>query len=158
MAREEHCKQISLAYEGNARNVWATLGLLLLMACVLSQSTLLRLQVALQGNCLKQALCCMHFSGLSHSGSGSRVVHKGRDSVGPALCALPKSEQLRRPGTWRVHTPQMSGASYHLPHPSHSVSWVCSGSAVSCVSSGELISGCNPPGGCQLSRIPGRLG
>ena len=26
------------------------------------------------------------------------------------------------------------------------------------VSSGELISGCNPPGGCQLSRNPGRLG
>ena len=27
-----------------------------------------------------------------------------------------------------------------------------------CVSSGELISGCNPPGGCHPSRIPGRLG
>ena len=26
-----------------------------------------------------------------------------------------------------------------------------------CVSSGELISGCNPPGRCQPSRIPGRL-
>ena len=26
------------------------------------------------------------------------------------------------------------------------------------VSSGELISGCDPPGGCQPSRIPGRLG
>ena len=38
---------------------------------------------------------------------------------------------------------------------------MCSGSAFSgvpCVSSGELISGCDPPGGCQLSRIPGRLG
>ena len=35
------------------------------------------------------------------------------------------------------------GASYHLPHPSRSVSWVCSGSAISgvlCVSSVELIS------------------
>ena len=31
-------------------------------------------------------------------------------------------------------------------------------SGVSCISSGELISGCDPPGGCQLSRIPGRLG
>ena len=31
-------------------------------------------------------------------------------------------------------------------------------SGVSCVSSGELISGCDPPGGCQPSRIPGRLG
>ena len=48
-----------------------------------------------------------------------------------------------------------------LPRPSRSVSWVHSKSAVSavlCVSSGELISGCDPPGGCQPSRIPGRLG
>ena len=44
--REEHCKQISLAC---AHSVLATLGLALLMACVLPQSTLLRLQVALQG-------------------------------------------------------------------------------------------------------------
>ena len=35
--------------------------------------------------------------------------------------------------------------------------WVCSGSTVSgvpCVSSGELISDCDPPGGCQPFRIP----
>ena len=31
-------------------------------------------------------------------------------------------------------------------------------SGVPCVSSGELISGCDPPGRCQPSRIPGRLG
>ena len=31
-------------------------------------------------------------------------------------------------------------------------------SGVPCVSSGELISGSDPPGGCQPSRIPGRLG
>jgi len=44
--------------------------------------------------------------------------------------------------------------------PSCSVSWVCSRSAVSgvlCVSSGVLISGCDPPDGCQPSRTPGRL-
>ena len=33
--------------------------------------------------------------GLNHSGSGSWVLHKGTDSVGPAFCALPRSEQLR---------------------------------------------------------------
>ena len=85
---------------GSARSVPATLGLPLLMECVLSQSTLLRLQVALQGNCLRQALGCMHFPGLSHSGSGSQVLHKGPDSVGPAFCALPRSEKFRRPGAW----------------------------------------------------------
>ena len=31
-------------------------------------------------------------------------------------------------------------------------------SGVPCVSSGELISGCDPPGGYQLSRFPGKLG
>ena len=33
---------------------------------------------------------------------------------------------------------------------------MCAG--VLCVSSGELISGCDPPGACQLSRIPGTFG
>ena len=59
------------------------------------------------------------------------------------------------------HTLPRCSAAYHLPGSSHSVSRVCSGSTISgvlCVSSGELISGCNTPGGCQPSRIPGRLG
>ena len=79
-------------------HVWATLGLPPLMVCVLSQSTLLSLQVALQGNCLKRALGCVHFPGQSHSGSGSWILHKGAYSVGLAFCALPRFEQLRRPG------------------------------------------------------------
>ena len=55
---------------------------------------------------------------------------------------------------------QVYGASYHHPVPSCLVSWVHSKSAVSgvpCVTSGGLISGCDPPGRCQPSRIPGRL-
>ena len=47
------------------------------------------------GNCLRLALGCMHFPGLSRSGSGTWVVLRGADSVGPAFCALPRSEQLR---------------------------------------------------------------
>ena len=77
------------------------------------------------------------FSGLSHSGSGSWVLHRGADSVGPAFCALPMSEELRRPGAWRVHTPQVWCVL--SPRPSRLVSWMRSGSAVSgvlCVSSG----------------------
>ena len=96
---------------------------------------------------------------------------------GPGLCALPRSKPLRFrvSGTpTRAQTllglrfvslpgpsssggqvlgeytlPRWGGASYHLPCPSRSVSWVCSGSTISgvpCVSSGELISGCDPPG------------
>ena len=49
---------------------------------------------------LRPALGCMHFPGLSRSGSGTRVLHKGADSVGPAFCALPRSKQLRWPGAW----------------------------------------------------------
>ena len=47
------------------------------------------------GNCLRPALGCMHLPGLSRSGSGTRVVLRGADLVGPAFCALPRSEQLR---------------------------------------------------------------
>ena len=144
MGRDEHYKQKSLACVRSAHSVLATLGLPLLTACVLSQSTLLRLQVALWGNCLRQALGCVHFPGLSRSGSW--VLYKGTDSVRHVFCAFPRSEQLRRPGAWQVHSSQVGGggASYHLPGSSCSVSWLCSGSTVSgvpCVSSGELISG-----------------
>ena len=92
-------------------------------ACVLSWSTLFRFQVALQANYLKWALGCMHFPSLSHSGSVSRVFHKGAYLVGPVFCALPRSEQLRQQGAWRAHSPQVGGGSYHLPGPSPSVSW-----------------------------------
>ena len=52
---------------------------------------------------------CVYFPGLSCSGSGSQVLHKGTDSVGPAFCALPRSEQVTRylvstvTPRWRVH-------------------------------------------------------
>ena len=159
MGREEHWRQISLACVGSARSVSATMGLPPLTTCVLSQSTLLRLQVALQGNCPKWALGFMHCPGLSHSGSGSQVLHKGTNSVGPVFCAL---TGLSSSGDKMLgeHTLPTCGLSYCLPHPSRSVSWVRSRSTISgvlCVSSRELISGCDPPGRCQPSRIPGRL-
>ena len=46
-------------------------------------------------NCQRRALDCVHFPGLSRSGSGSQVLHKSTDWVGPAFCALPRSKQLR---------------------------------------------------------------
>ena len=157
---EEHCKQISLACVGSARSVWATLGLPPLKACVLSQSTLLKLWVALQENCLQWALGCMHFPGLSCSGSDSRVLHKTQTWLGLRFVPFPGLSRLGDQ-VLGEHTLLRCSASYHLPGPSHSVSWVCSGSTVSdvlYVSSRELISDCNSPGRCQPSRIPGRLG
>ena len=47
------------------------------------------------GNHPRPALGCLHLPSLSRSGSGPRVVLRGADSVGPAFCALPRSEQLR---------------------------------------------------------------
>ena len=80
MEKEEHCKQITLAC---ARSVSATLGLPPLMA-----HTAQALGCS-AGNHLRLALGCMHLPGLSHSGSGTQVVLRGADSVGPAFCALP---------------------------------------------------------------------
>ena len=41
------------------------------------------------GNCPRPALGCMHLPGLTCSGSGTQVVLRDADSVGPAFCALP---------------------------------------------------------------------
>ena len=160
MVREEYCKQISLAWVGSACSVWATLGLTLLSACVLSQSTLLRLQVALQGNCLMEAIGSLHFPSLRRSASGSLVLHKGADLFESILC-LSHVRAAQATMCLESVLSQVCGVSYHLPGPSCLVSWLHLQSTVShvlCVSSGELISDCNHPGGCQLSRISGRLG
>ena len=101
-----------------------------LTVCVLSRCPLLRLQVALQGNCLKWALGCVHFPGLSCSDSDSRVLHKGTDSVGPAFCALPRSEQLRQPGAWQAQSPPGAGCVLSPP-PSQLLSSGCAVGALS---------------------------
>ena len=160
VGREEHCTQICLACVGSAHCVGAALGLPPLTARVLSQATLLRLQAALQGNCAGRALCCRHFPGLSPQAQVLGTPQRHRLGWACVLCpSQVGAAQATR--CWASTLSQVGGASYHLPLPSHSVSWVCNESAVSgvpCVSSGELISGCDPPGRCQPSRIPGRHG
>ena len=108
-----------------------------------SPSTLLRLQAALQG----AALHYVHFPGPSRSGSGSWVLHKGADSVGPAFCTF---QGLSSSGNQ-----ELDKRDFSPPCPSLSfwVRW----SGVPCFSSGELISGCDPPSGCQPSIISGSL-
>ena len=111
--------------------------------------------------------------------SGSSLLCRELSKVGPGLCALPRCKLFRFSGApqrrrlgWacvlcpsqvRAAQGQVLGerrlpgcsASLRLPFR-RSVSRVRSGSAGSGVrvSSGELISGCDPPGGCPLSRIP----
>ena len=117
VGREEHCKQITLAC---ACSVLATLGLPSLTSCVLSLSTLLRLYLGCSArNCLRLALGCMHFPGLSRSGSGTRVVLRGANPARPAFCALPRSEQLRP----RCLASAVA-VTCHLPRPCRSVFWV----------------------------------
>ena len=87
VGKEGHCIQITLAC---ARNVSATLRL-----CALPAHTAQALGCS-AGKHPRLALGCMHLPGLRHSGSGTRVVLRGTDSVGPAFYALPRSEQLRR--------------------------------------------------------------
>ena len=114
--------QASLASVGSARSAWATLGVCFPGLYRPGSRLLCR-------GSLKQALGCTHSPGLSCSGSGSRVLHKGADSVGPAFCALSRSKQLRR-SCLASALPQLGGESYHLPGHSCPVSWVRSGRAV----------------------------
>ena len=161
MGREGHCNQISLACVGSVCSVWTTLDLPKLMAaCAFWVYT-------------AQAPCCS-------AGELSKV--------GSKFHALPRSKLLRfrfsstlqghRLGWACVLCPfhvraaqthwcltsapsQVDHASYHLPSSGRSVSQVLRESTVSgvpCVSSGELISGRDPPGRCQPSRIPRRCG
>ena len=72
---------------------------------------------SLKGNCPHQALDSVHFPGLNCSGSGSWVLHKGTDSAGPAFWALPRSEEIRKPGAWRVHYPRCTVNLITFPVP-----------------------------------------
>ena len=126
---------------------------------ILPGSELLRLPGALQGHFAVLALHFVHFPGLSHSGSQMLCRDTDRDW----LCILCPSQlcTVQGPGAWRAHCPRWAMHLIHLPGPGHSVSWVCHESTTSVlvyVSSGELISGCDTPGRCQPSRIPGRRG
>ena len=104
MGRLEHCKQISLVCVGSACSDLATLGLSPLMVCVCFPIY------------TAQALGCSAGE-LSKVGPGLRALPMSkplrfrflgtpqRHSVGPVFCALPRSEQFRRPGACRAHTP-----------------------------------------------------
>ena len=133
---------------GEDPSVLATLGLPPLTARV-SLSTLLRLQAALQG-------------------------------AGPELCALPRPKPLgfrfsgtpqRRRLGWAYvlclprpsssgsqeleeRTPRVQDA---FPPPPSQPQFLGAPIGAPCVSSGELISGCDPPSRCQPSRISGSL-
>ena len=102
------CKQITLAC---VHSVSAPLGL-----SPLTAHTTQALGCS-AGNRLRLALGCMHLPCLSHSNSGTHVVLRGADLVGPAFCALPRSKELRTLAS-------VVAATYHFSSPCCSFFWV----------------------------------
>ena len=93
------------------------------------------------GNCLRRALGCMHFPGLSHSDSGTRDSTKVQTQLGLRFVPFPGPSSSGD---------QVLGERSHwdlLPSPSLPLGFPGVQPAL-CVSSGELISGCDPPSGC----------
>ena len=105
----------------------------------------------------------MHSPGLSHSGSvsGSWVLHKAQTWLGQHFVPVTGPRISGDQVLGKHSSPELKAVSYSLPCLSCLVFCVYNRrafSGVPCVSSGELIPGCNPPGGCQPSRIPRSLG
>ena len=148
-------KQISLMYVGSTPSVGTTLGLPQLTATCAFWVYTAQTPGCYAGHCPKQTLHFVHFPSLNHSGSGSRELRKGTDSVEHVFCAFSRSEQLGRSGAWWVHCPWWAAHLNHLPGPGQLVPQVHLVSTISdvlCVSSGELTSGCDPPGRCRPSQ------
>ena len=144
---------MSLVCVGSTRSVLATLGLLPLTVRAFP-STLLRLQNCSRLLYRERALSCVHVPGLSCSGSSFWVFHKGSDSVWPVFCAFPSPSSS---GSQELEKHTLTRCS--VPYPLHGpcLSFHACRLGVPCVSSGELVSSRDPPGGCQPSRFSGSL-
>ena len=154
VGKEEHCKDLLLACVGSARSVWTTLGFPQLMAACAFPAYTAQAPGCSARELSKADLCFVHLAGVSCSGSGSWVLHKGTDS-GMHFVLFPG---LSSSGDEVLGEHTVSGGLCILITSLVPASFpVCHKSAISgvlCVSSRELISGCNPPGRYQLSRIP----
>ena len=97
----------------------------------------------------------------SLSRSGSWVFCKGTDPDGLWVLCPSQVQTAQATSCLASALSQVGLASYALSNLGDSVSWVHHEGTVPgvpCISSGELISGCDTPGGCEPSRIPGRHG
>ena len=83
---------------------------------------------------------------------------RAQTQIGCTFSAFPRSKLLRPLVVWYVHYPIWAMHLIHLPSLGHIVSWVCHKGIVPGVLCllWELISGCDTPGRCELSRIPGK--
>ena len=119
---------------GSAHSVSATLGLCLLTAYVLFQSTLRRLYVALQWNCLKQALVACTSQVLVAQVQFLGYSTKAQTWLGLRFVPFPSLSSSGNQVLGERALPRCS-VSYHLPGPSSWISWVAVGtpSQVCCV-------------------------
>ena len=103
----------------------------------------------------ERALCWVHFPGLSRSDSRFWVLHKDADSVGPAFCAFPaQAPQAAR----SLRSALSPGAGPLIPSVVPASLSTCDGTVrLVLVSSGELDSSRDSPGGCRPPRISGSL-
>ena len=160
MGREEHCKQISLLCVGSAHSISATLGLPPLMACLLSWSILLRLKVALPGTLWSRPWVVCTFQVFAAQVQVLEYSTNAQTPLSLSFVSLPGPSSSGGQVLGKHSHPQVGSTSYRLPHLRLLVFYVYNGrafSGVPCVSSGELISGCNPPRECRPSRIPRSL-
>ena len=84
VGREGHCKQTSQACVGSARSLSCTGFAPAHGVCAFMVYISQALGCSAR-NYLRRALGCVHLPGLSYSGSGSQVLPKGADLVGPAF-------------------------------------------------------------------------
>ena len=101
----------------------------------------------------ERALSSVHLPCLSHSGSGFGYCTKAQ-----TLLDLPfVLPHLGNSGNQELDKSTLPRCSALYPLHGPSLSFWAGRSDEPCISSGKLISGCNLPGRCQPSRIPGSL-
>ena len=139
VGREEHCKQISLVCGASACSVWATQSLPQPTVCVFFP-VLYCSAFALHENCLKRALHCVHFPGLSHSCSSRfQGTSQMQTQLGLLFVLFPGPSSSGDQVLGEYTLSMWVSASYHLRGPSCSVSLISSRapSQVFCVSPPE---------------------
>ena len=101
----------------------------------------------------ERALSCVHFPGLSRSGSGFPVLCKEADSWACVLCLPRPSSSGSKELDGRALPRSSAPSPLRGPSLSFRVRWL----GAPCVCSRELASSRDPPGGCQPPRISGSL-
>ena len=160
LEKEGHCKQILLSRVVNAYSGWTTPSLPQPRAACTSQ-----VHTAQAPGCFASTLShvdpvfCALPRSLSHS--GSRILCKGTEPSG--LCVLfPSQVQHAHVTSYLARTLSQVGCVSYAPPQSWLLCFLDApqGHSSRCAVRllWELISGCDTPGGCEPSRIPGRCG